>query len=126
MSGEPAEAARVLTRLWELTGTQQWDKLADVLDPAVQVRYVHTGEVMDAGTYVRLNRDYPGRWSTAVADLVASGDRAVSRTEVTDGTQTFWVASFATVRGGRITDLVEVWTDAGQEPPAGRDRAGAG
>jgi hypothetical protein len=114
---EHHEAVRVLSDLWELTDTQQWDKIPDLLDPAVQIRYVHTGEEMDAESYVRLNREYPGRWHAAVHDMVGDDDRAVSRTRVYDGDQTFWVASFATTRNGRIIELVEVWTDAGQQPP---------
>jgi hypothetical protein len=114
---ERSEAVRVLEDLWAMTDTQQWDKIPDLLDPAVQIRYVHTGEVMDAESYVRLNRDYPGRWHAEVTDMVGDGDRAVSRTRIYDGEATFWVASFATTRGGRITELVEVWTEAGQQPP---------
>ena len=114
---EHEESVRVLYDLWELTDTQQWDKIQDLLDPAVQIRYVHTGEELDAESYVRLNREYPGRWHAAVHDMVGNGDRAVSRTRVHDGDQTFWVASFVTTRNGRITELVEVWTDAGQQPP---------
>ena len=114
---EHYEAVRVLNDLWAVIETQQWDKIPDLLDPAVQVRYVHTGELLDAESYVRLNRDYPGRWHAAVHDMVGDGDRAVSRTRIYDAGQTFWVASFATTRDGRITELVEVWTDAGQQPP---------
>jgi hypothetical protein len=106
--------------LWEMTDAQQWDKITDLLDAAVQVRYVHTGEVLDAESYVRLNRDYPGRWHAAVHDMVGDGDRAVSCTRIYDDQQAFWVASFATIRNGRITELLEVWTDAGQQPPPSR------
>jgi len=117
---EQSEAVQVLEDLWVMIDAQQWDKIPDLLDPAVQVRYVHTGEVMDADSYVRLNRDYPGRWRAAVHDMVGDGDRAVSCTRIYDSEQTFWVASFATTRDGRITELVEVWTDAGQQPPPNR------
>jgi len=117
---EHREAVRVLGDLWELIETQQWDKIPDLLDPTVQVSFVHTGEVMDAESWVRLNRDYPGRWHAVVHDMVGDGDRAASRTRVYDGEQTFWAASFATTRNGRITELVEVWTDAGQQPPPDR------
>ncbi|HUC24188.1 MAG TPA: nuclear transport factor 2 family protein [Streptosporangiaceae bacterium] len=120
---EQSEAVRVLEDLWEMTDAQQWDKISDLLDPAVRISYVHTGEVFDAESYVRLNRDYPGRWHAAVHDMVADGDRAVSRTRIYDGEQTFWVASFATTRDGRITELVEVWTEAGQRPPPDRPSA---
>jgi len=117
---EHYESVRVLHDLWEMIETQQWDKIPDLLDPAVRVRYVHTGEVMDVGSYVRLNRDYPGRWHAEVHEMVGDGDRAASCTRIYDGEQTFWVASFATTRDGRITELVEVWTEAGQQPPLHR------
>ena len=126
MGSEPDEAARVLTRLWQLIDAQDWDKITDLLDPAARIRYVHTGEVMDTVGYVQLNRNYPGRWQAVVQDLVSDGERAVSRTYVSDGDEGFWAASFATVRNGAITELTEVWADAGQEPPPTRDRAGAG
>lgn len=120
---EHYEAARVLEDLWAMIDAQQWDKIPDLLDPAVQVRYVHTGEVFDVESYVRLNRDYPGRWHAAVTDLVGDGDRAVSCTRIYDAEMTYWVASFATIRNGRITEMVEVWTDAGQQPPSNRPSA---
>jgi hypothetical protein len=44
----------------------------------------------------------------------------VSRTRVSDGEQTYHVASFATVDGGRITSMVEVWSQSGQAVPADR------
>jgi SnoaL-like domain len=118
---EHDEAVRVLTDLWRLIDAQHWDGMTDLLDPAVQIRYVHTGEVLDGAGYIKLNRDYPGSWSARIVDMVGDGNRAVSCTHVTDGPEGFWVASFATTRAGRITDLVEVWTEAGQLPPsAGR------
>ena len=113
------EATRVLTDLWQLIDSQRWDAMADLLDPAVQVDYVHTGERMDGAGFIQLNRDYPGRWYAQIADIVGDGERAVSRTRVTDGAETYWVASFATTKAGRITELVEVWTEGGQSPPAG-------
>jgi len=120
---EHYDAVQVLSDLWALTDAQQWDKIADLLDPSVRVRYVHTGELLDAESYLRINRDYPGRWHAAVHDMVGDGDRAASCTRIYDGEQTYWVGSFATTRNGRITDLVEVWTDAGQQPPPGRPAA---
>jgi len=117
---EHETAVQTLAALWQLIEEQQWDRMGQLLDPAVAVHYVHTGEVMDADGFIRANRDYPGRWHVHVADMVGELDRAVSRTSVSDGQQTFWVASFATTRHGRIAELVEVWTDAGQSPHPSR------
>jgi len=114
------EAAQALSGLWELIGSQQWDRISDVLDPDVRISYVHTGEVFDGEGFVRLNREYPGTWHVDVLDMVGDGQRAVSRARLRGGQETYWVASFATTRDGRITELTEVWTDGGQEPPPSR------
>jgi hypothetical protein len=115
-----AEAAEVLREMWARIDAQDWDGMAGLLDPRLEVRYTDTGETFDPAAFVRLNREYPGRWHVDVEDVVGAGDRAVSRARVSDGQETFHVASFATVRGGRVTGLVEVWSETGVAPPDGR------
>ena len=44
-------------------------------------------------------------------DLVVAGDRVVLRSHVFNDDVAFFVATFLTVTGGLITELVEVWTD---------------
>ena len=61
-------AVQTLAALWQLIEEQQWDRMCQLLDPAVAVHYVHTGEVMDADGFIQANRDYPGRWHVHVAD----------------------------------------------------------
>jgi hypothetical protein len=63
-----------------------------------------------------------------VLDLVAAGDRAVScaRLDAEDGSEAHLVTSFATVRGGLVTDLTELWAEPGQEVPHDRRPAPAG
>jgi hypothetical protein len=112
-----SDAAAVLTRLWDLIGHQSWDELTDVLDPDVTVRYVHTGEIFGREAIIALNRDYPGVWLADVEEVVGAADRAASRARVYNEDATFYVASFAVVAGARITELTEVWTEAGQTPP---------
>jgi SnoaL-like domain len=114
------EAAIVLSDLWELIDAQHWDGIRELLDPDARISYMHTGEIFDADAFIRLNREYPGSWRVDLVDLVGDGHRAVSRARLSDGQDTYWVASFATTSDGRISDLTEVWTDGGQEPPAGR------
>lgn len=128
---EPTEAGVVLRAWWDRIDAREWDEMAELLDPQLRVHYVHTGEDLTADGFVRLNREYPGRWHAVVKDLVAADGRAVSHAEVTDGTEdlsggTYQVASFATVPAGRITDLVELWTDDVASPPKGRRPAQRG
>lgn len=114
------EVATVLRTWWRRIDATDWNGMAELLHPDLRAHYVHTGEVLTAPMLVRVNREYPGRWKATVEDLVASGDRAVSRTRVTDGVDTFHVASFATVRAGTIVELVEVWTNGVTEVPEDR------
>jgi hypothetical protein len=114
------EASGVLAQLWARIGARQWDRIAELLDPGVTVRYVHTGEVLDADGFVRANSDYPGQWRVAVEEIVGDGERAVALARVYDDEQTFYVASFASTAGGRITAMTEVWTDTGQPPHPSR------
>ncbi len=116
---EHSEASEILRALWARIDAQDWDGMAGLLDPHLRARYVHTGETFDPGELVRLNREYPGRWHATVEDIVGTGQRAVSRTRVSNGQQTYHVASFVTVRDGMIADLVEVWADSGASPPPG-------
>lgn len=118
------DAATLLTRLGTVIDTHDWAALPGVLHPDFTCRLVHTGEVFDRDAWVRFNADYPGFDRMHVEDLVADGDRGVLRARVT-GTGTaserveFAVASFATVRDGLLVELVEVWADVDQQPPAG-------
>ena len=121
----PAEdAGAVLERFWAAIDRRDWDALTDVLAPDLRVRYVHTGEVFTADEFVRVNREYPGEWAALVEELVVHGDRAVSRTRVSDGSETYFVASFAGVRDGMLSELTEVWTGSVDAPPADRRPSG--
>lgn len=112
--------AQVLRRWWDLIDRQDWERMAALLDPGVRARWVHTGECFDAAGLVPVNREYPGRWRAEVEECLADGSRAATRTKVSDGSEVYYAASFATVSDGRISDLVELWADAHGRPPAGR------
>lgn len=122
-------AEQTLRDFWDRIDQRDWAGLGRLLDPGLQIRYLQTGELIDgAAAFVRLNAEYPGRWRATVLDLVAAGDRAVSstRVEAEGGGETHFVMSFATVRGGVLTALTELWAEAGQEVPQDRRPAPAG
>lgn len=90
-----------------------WPALRAVLDDAATVRLLHTGEVLDADGFVAFNAGYPGPWTFTTQEVVDGGARGVLRACVTSGDDTFHVATFATLStGGRLTDVVEVWSEA--------------
>ena len=100
----------VLERFVSLIDAQDWQGLRALLTDDAVVTYDHDGQVFDADAFVAYNRDYPGRWRLTLEDVVVGGDRAATRTRVTDGEQTYYVAGFATVRDGQVTRLAEVWS----------------
>jgi SnoaL-like domain len=114
-------AGGILREFWARIDAQDWAGLSDLLDPDLRVRYLHTGEEFrGAAAFVRLNREYPGRWHAALGDLVEQGSRAVSCVRVSDPAEEYHVASFATIRSGLIAELTEVWTSRDSAIPAGR------
>jgi ketosteroid isomerase-like protein len=114
------DAGSVIRQLWSRIDAQAWDALSDLLDADLVVEYTHTGETLDRSSFVRLNREYPGQWRAQVVDVVADGERAGAHVRVSDGQQEYRVASFATVRGGRITAMTELWTEVGLDVPSDR------
>ncbi len=92
--------------------TQDWDTLRTLLAADFHGLFVQDGRSFDADSFVAFQRDYPGRWRFEVVEHLVSGDRVVARSRVSDGQQVFWVATFATVTDGLVSDLVEVWTEA--------------
>jgi SnoaL-like domain len=117
-------SATTLGRFAALLDARDWDRLPGILAEGFVAHLVHTGETFDRDGFVALNRDYPIVVRFIVEDMVAAGDRAVLRARVTDGTQTWHVASFATVDDeDRLSDLVEVWADGASRPPAHRPSA---
>lgn len=117
------DAGAVMTRLCEAIDAHRWDDLPALLYDDFVCRYVHTGETFDRESWVRLNADYPGFDRMTLEELVGSDDRAAARCHVTgqaDGELVhFEVATFITVRDGRISEMTEVWTDVAQTPPEG-------
>lgn len=99
--------------------TQDWDRLRTLLAPGFHGLFVHDGRTFDADSFVAFQRDYPGRWRFEMVDHVEAGDRAVARSRVSDGSQVFWVATFATLTDSLVSDLVEVWTEAATGPVEG-------
>ena len=117
------DTATLLTRLAAVIDAHDWDGLPGLLHPDFTCRLVHTGEVFDREQWVRFNADYPGFERMLVEDLVTDGTRGVLRATVIgrgDGGEqlVFAVASFASTKDGLLSELVEVWADVDQAPPA--------
>ena len=111
------DTAEVLWAFGSRINDRDWDGLATLLHEDLSVRLLHTGEELDKAAYVRLNREYPVEVDFVIDEVVADGERGVSRARTGNADVDYWVASFAVVRDGLIVDLVEVWTAEVGDPP---------
>ena len=90
-----------------------WGGLRGLLADDATVTLLHTGEQLDADGFVAFNHDYPGAWVFDRDEVVDGGARGVLRAHTTVGEETYHVAIFGSLDpSGRLTDLVEVWTEA--------------
>jgi hypothetical protein len=113
MAGSDRSMRTLLTTYADAIAGADWPGLRAVLDDAAEVTLVHTGERLGPDGFVAFNRDYPGAWVFTVEEVVDGRDRGVLRARVELGGETFHVATFASVAGsGRLTDVLEVWTEA--------------
>lgn len=117
------DATRVAERFWSLMSTNDFGRLAEVLDEAVVVDWPLTRErIHGSANFIRVQQEYPahGPWRFTVHRLFGEETRAVSDVSVTDGVVGARVISFFEVGNDRITAMIEYWPDE-YEPPAGRE-----
>lgn len=113
---EPTEVVR---ELWDRMQARDWAGVGGLLAEDVEVEWPVTGErIVGREHYVALNAEYPEGWSIRVLRIVAEGGSVVSEVEVPHETMgVHRVASFWTVRDGRIVHGREYWTCPGSEEP---------
>ena len=121
----PTAPADVVRAYWSRVDARDWSGLADLLADDVVVDWPVSAErIVGPAHVVAVNAEYPEGWSIHVLSVLAAGDRVASEVEVPmEGADTFRVASFWTVRGGRIVTGTEYWTTlGGEQAPAWRER----
>ncbi|MBY8878845.1 nuclear transport factor 2 family protein [Actinacidiphila acidipaludis] len=112
------ETAEVVRRLWARMQARDWDGVGEVLAPDLVVEWPVSGErIVGRENYLRINAEYPEGWSIRVLRVVAEGNEVVSEVEVPHETMgVHRVASFWTVRDGRIAAGREYWSELGSDP----------
>jgi hypothetical protein len=105
--------------------SHDWPGLRALLADDATVTLLHTGERFGAEQFVAFNRDYPGPWTFHRDEVVDAGGRAVLRAHVEAEEASFHVATFGTRDGsGRLTDVVEIWSEAvAPHPQRSEERA---
>jgi SnoaL-like domain len=117
------DGSMMMARLAAVIDGRNWDALAGLLHQDFVCNYVHTGEIFDRDSWVRLNAEYPGFDHLELRDCVAVADRAAGRAHVTGYASGrllhFEVATFITLREDLIAEMTEVWTDVDGQAPEG-------
>ena len=114
------DAATMMNRLASVIDAHERDALTGLSHENFVCRLVHTGEVFDRASWVRLNAEYPGFERLVLQDCVATDTRAVGRSHVTgrvdEQPAQYEVATFITLRAGLIVEMTEVWADVQSGP----------
>ncbi|WP_435150649.1 nuclear transport factor 2 family protein [Micromonospora aurantiaca (nom. illeg.)] len=112
------DSEAVVRALWDRMQARDWTGVGELLADDVVVEWPVSAErIVGRDNYVKVNAEYPEGWSIRVLRVVASGDTVVSEVEVPhEGMGVHRVASFWTVRDGRIFDGREYWTGLGTDP----------
>ncbi len=117
---QDVDAATMMNRLAEVIDAHDWDALAALLHEDFVCRLMHSGEVFDRASWVRLNAEYPGFERLVLQDCVATDTRAVGRSHVTgrvgERLAHYEVATFITLRAGLVAEMTEVWADVNAGP----------
>lgn len=108
-----------VTTYWASAEARDWDTFASVLADDVRYDLPQTHErIAGRDHYLTFNREYPGDWHLAVAEVLVDGDRAVSRVAFTvDGATQQAVTFFGFAADGRIATVLDFWPEPYEAPP---------
>ncbi|MEU8296269.1 nuclear transport factor 2 family protein [Micromonospora sp. NPDC048909] len=112
------EPRTIVQELWDRMQARDWGRLGELLADDLVVEWPVSGErIVGPASYVAVNAEYPEGWSIDVLRIVAEGEVVVSEVEVPHETMgVFRVASFWTVRDGKVVAGREYWTSLGADP----------
>lgn len=77
-----------------------------------------TNEKFSVADYIRANCDYLGEWNGEIERIEENGDTVIlaGRIFPADGSTSFHVVSFISMRENKISKLDEYWADDGDAP----------
>ncbi|MEW1725231.1 nuclear transport factor 2 family protein [Streptomyces sp. NPDC093109] len=112
------EPTKIVQELWDRMQARDWSGVGQLLTDDVVIEWPVSAErIVGRDNYVRINAEYPEGWSIRVLRIVADGDEVVSEVEVPhESMGVHRVASFWTVRSGRIVAGREYWSELGADP----------
>ena len=82
------------------------------------IRWHCTKEKFTVDEYVRVNCAYPGQWGGEIERIEDFGEKVilVARVFSPDGSSSFHLVSFISLKDGRISELDEYWADDEEAP----------
>ena len=109
----------VASTFWRLMGTNDFASVSAVLAEDFVLEWPQTNErIRGADRFARMNQEFPahGPWRFTINRIVGGESEAVTDVTVTDGARTDRAITFFTVRGGKITRLLEFWPERADAP----------
>ena len=116
---------QTVRQLWNDMDTQNWDNLPAYFHDDAKISWPNTDEEFTVDEFVRVNREYPGKWAIRVERLIEAGNTIVSVVKVEAPGLSFHAVSFFDFADGKIKALDEYW-GVDEEPPEWRVEQGLG
>jgi ketosteroid isomerase-like protein len=112
----------IVADLWRAFDKRDWARALGLLADDFVADWPQTCErIRGADAFIAVNANHPGRWRCHLQELIAAGERAISRVLMTNGVDIVHTISIYRLRDGQITEALEVFGDSG-EPPYDRTR----
>lgn len=103
---------------WRAVLEQRADDIPPYFAEDAVVNWHCTNERFTVAEFVQANCEYPGDWDGEVERIceIPEGLVTVTRVYPKDGSMSFHVTSFMTLRDGKISRMDEYWADDGPAP----------
>ena len=103
---------------WQAVIRQDAQVMRTFLAPDAWVEWPCTNEHFTVEEYIRANCEYPGEWDGEIERIEVLPNLIITAVRVfpQDHSASFHVVSFARIKDGRVTSLVEYWGDDGPAP----------
>lgn len=113
-AGDGRNAVAIAAEFWRRMGENDWQAAAELFADDFELVWPQSGErIVSREAFVAVNARYPaaGRWSFVTTSLFGQDDRAVSETEISDGSIEAIAVTFFETDSECIRRMREFWPD---------------
>lgn len=114
----------IATEYWRLIDTAKFEDLIALFADNAAIILPNTNERFKSiESFVKFNRDYPGRWYAEIIEIESIGEKAISITKVRDEAESmsFFVTSVFEMNNGKIYKMKEYWSENSERPEWRKD-----